>query len=266
MATSMERRRAPRVSTVLPVRLNVGGRALMGETRDMSRIGARIRVPLTELQLLPQAGLAEISARIGKLFGDVVVADLNHTLLGTLVRRSLRVVRLARPADVPTSVDIGCMLRVPLSDDEVGALGLVLPDQQLPKGVYTAHEVFARLKRKKRSGEDGETPEAMAFVSANENGSAPPVRASNAAFTDRGVLLHLDRHAGATLGTRSRDASAMFDRFVQAYGTNVNLLLVRNQRPLWSGTVSLRAVEVDPLRDEVYLEFATAKPVVMMDA
>lgn len=259
MATSMERRRAPRVATVLPVRLNVGGRALIGETRDLSRIGARIRVPLTQLALLPQAGLPEISARIGKLFGDVVVADLNHSVLGTLVRRSLRVVRLARPADVPTSVDIGCMLRVPLSDDEVGALGLVLPDQHLPKGVYTAHEVFARLKRKRRENED--VPEAMAFVSADATGSAPPVRASSAAWTDRGVLLHLDRHAGATLGTRSRDASAMFDRFVQAYGANVNLLLVRNQRPLWSGTVALRAVEVDPLRDEVYLEFTTSKPV-----
>ena len=44
---------------------------LKGETRDLSRIGARVRVPLTELDLLPQAGLAEISARIGKLFGDL---------------------------------------------------------------------------------------------------------------------------------------------------------------------------------------------------
>ena len=185
MATSMERRRSPRVSSVLPVRLHVGGRALEGETRDLSRIGARIRVPLAELELLPQAGLTEISARVGKTLGEVVVADLNHKILGNLVRRSLRVVRLARPADIPTVVDVGCMLRVPLSDDEVGALGLVLPDQHLPRGVYTAHEVFARLKRRRRDpeAEDENKSDAMAFLSAHPDRSEPPVRASWRAVT-----------------------------------------------------------------------------------
>lgn len=259
-----ERRRAPRVPTTIPVRLRARGRQVDGVVCDLSRIGTGIRIPLSEFDLTPGTSEDTISKTISALLGSVVSADLNHDRLGTLVRRSLRIVRIARPADCRESVDIGCMLRVPLSDDEVGALGLVLPDQEMPRGVYTAHEVFARLKRKRRSKPDDDdpaSPSAMAFLSAHPDRNAPPVRASDAAWTDRGVLIHLDRHAGATLGTRSRDASAMFDRFVQHYGDQVSLLLVRNRKPLWSGTVSLRAVEVDPLRDEVYLEFTAARPV-----
>lgn len=226
----------------------------------MSRIGARVRLPLAELDLIPQAGLPEISASVGKTLGDIVVADLNHSELGTLVRRSLRVVRLARPPEHPTVVDIGCMLRVPLTDEEVGALGLSLPEQHLPHGVYSAHEAFAKLKRKRKPTEGEDEPQAQAFLSAQADCAGPPVRATDAAWTERGVLLRFDPRASAALNMGSRDAGQLFQRFVHEYGAEVGLLLVRNHQPLWSGTVKLRAVEIDPLRDDIFLEFEAARP------
>lgn len=257
-----ERRRAPRVPTTIPVRLRARGRQVDGVVCDLSRIGTGIRIPLSEFDLTPGTSEDTISKTISALLGSVVSADLNHDRLGTLVRRSLRIVRIARPADCRESVDIGCMLRVPLSDDEINVLGLTLPDCHLPEGVYSAHEEFARLHERRRNsaGADGDTENAIAFLSAQHGRPGAPVRATDAAWTEKGVVLLFGSRRGMGLGVQERDAGALFERFVREYGDEAYLLLVQNQKPLWSGSVRLRAVEVDPLRDELFLEFEAGVP------
>jgi hypothetical protein len=128
----LERRRAARVTCRLPVRLVRGGHVTHGTTEDLSRTGVRIRVPLKDLQLEAEDELSSIARRLDQRLGEACVGEFHWQVLGSLVRKVLRVVRVVRVADDPKMLDLGCELRVPLDVLESEALGVDLP--QLASG------------------------------------------------------------------------------------------------------------------------------------
>ena len=263
MTYAKERRQAPRVPTAIPARLNARGRAIEAQICDLSAIGLRVRIPVRELGLEPGCDMGDMCKTVAMVLGDKIAADLNHKVLGNLVRRTLRIVRVARPSDTPEdSVDIGCMLRVPLTAEEVGALGVTLPKRHLPEGVYEAHQAFDQLNRMRResAGAEFQRVNAIAFLTAGPGLDGPPMRATDVACTDRGIVLRFGSRRGHALRVEERDPSALFQRFVREYGLDPSLLIIENQQPLWSGRARLRAVEIDTDRDEAFIELEAEQP------
>lgn len=263
LSYAKERRQAPRVTTSIPVRLNARGRTIEAEICDLSRVGIRVRISFPALELEPGCDMGDMCKTVAMVLGDKVAADLNHPTLGNLVRRVLRIVRVGRPSDGPAAVDIGCTLRVPLTDEEVDAIGVTLPERHLPEGVYAAHEAFDRLNARRRdsAGAEFKTMNAVAFLSPRAGFDGVPMRATDVACTPTGVVLRFGSRRGAALRLERRDAGELFDRFIRDYGLDPSLLILEDQEQLWSGPVRLRAVEVDTDRDEAYLEFESETPI-----
>ena len=127
MPITVERRRAGRVVCRLPVRLVCGGHISYATTEDLSLTGVRLRVSLSVLDLPPGTELGAVTRRIHQRLGEAFVAEFAWATLGSLVRRVLRVVRVAAVIGDPATVDLGCELRVPLELQETQALGLKVP-------------------------------------------------------------------------------------------------------------------------------------------
>ena len=121
------KRRSERVDCSVP--LNLVGRLDGAAVRvvDMSRDGLRLRVALADLDLHPHAGLLTVWARASKALLEATLVDFDPSVLGDLVRRRIRPVRLMHSPDDPTCVEVGCAFEVPLGEDDLAALGLDLP-------------------------------------------------------------------------------------------------------------------------------------------
>lgn len=121
------RRRTERVGCDVP--LNLVGRLDGAAVKvvDMSRNGLRLRVALADLDLHSHAGLLAVWSRASKALLEATLVDFDPTVLGDLVRRQIRPVRLMHSPDDPSSVEVGCAFELPLGDDDLAALGLDLP-------------------------------------------------------------------------------------------------------------------------------------------
>lgn len=121
------RRRTERVGCDVP--LNLLGRLDGATVRlvDLSRDGLRLRVALADLDLHPQAGLLTVWARASKALLDATTVDFDPQVLGDLVRRRIRPVRLIHSPDDPTCVEVGCAFEASLGDQDLAALGIDLP-------------------------------------------------------------------------------------------------------------------------------------------
>ncbi len=125
--TDPTRRRTERVGCDVP--LNLVGRLDGASVKlvDMSRDGLRLRVALADLDLHPHAGLLAVWARASKALLDATLVDFDPNVLGDLVRRRIRPVRLTHSPDDPSCVEVGCSFEVPLGEEDLAALGLDLP-------------------------------------------------------------------------------------------------------------------------------------------
>ena len=121
------RRRTERIGCDVP--LNFLGRLDGAAIRvlDMSRHGLRLRVGLEDLGLEANAGLLAVWARASRALLEAAVADFDPEVLGNLVRRRLRPVRLMQSEQDAGCVEMGCAFEAPLGDDDLAALGLDLP-------------------------------------------------------------------------------------------------------------------------------------------
>ena len=256
MSYAEERRRAPRVRTAIPARITAQGLHFNAQVCDLSRIGTRIRIPMSELGLGERCDMGDVCEAVAIKLGNRVVATLNPEVLGMLVQRVLRIVRIGRPKNQPAFVDLGCTLRSPLFDEEVDALGVELPERQLPTGVREARHAFDDLNRRRRASAGADLPRtnAIAYLSPAKGRRGVPMRATDVACTPTGVVLRFGNRRGHALGVQDRDPSATFNRLVHQYGLDPSLFIVENHRPVWSGPARLRAVEIDEERDEAFVE------------
>ena len=255
MVTDEVRRRPRRVECCIPVRLSAQGHTLMAETRDISRMGARIRLRLEQLGLNAESSFEDVAQRITETLCDVAVAAFHPEVLGNLVKHGVRVVRIARCADDPGSVDLGCLLRVPLGDDEVGALGLDLDGEEpIPA---EAHETNGCEQT-----DAAPTPakDRYAYLWAESDRPGQPIHAETARMDEEGFVVRFPQVSRLPLMPERFDIGSLLHAFVEAYGNEVGLLVVEERRPLWSGPVRVRALELGPSRKDLVLHLQATTP------
>lgn len=239
-----DRRRAPRVDCRLPVRLRVGARTVFATTLDLSRIGVRLEISLEEIGLKVDHSLAEIGRQVTESLGDVVVASFHYELLGTLVSKGLRVVRVGRAKSGGDNVEVGCTLRTALTEEEVGFLGVDMP----AIGECVDHE----------SDQPQQQPleeVTSAIVCATTGRGATPFCASYEELEDGMRLVVDDRRRIPVLVDRE-DAGSLLGALADSYGHEVFVVLLRGMRPFWSGRAALHAVDVNNGGASVALQLA----------
>lgn len=178
-----DNRRATRLACRLPVRLSAQKNPLEATVLDVSRGGARLRVAGNQLGLYRLAPLSQVARRVTEVLGESFEATLMPERLGTLVRKTLRAVRIGQREAHAADVELGCLLTPPLTDLEASMLGLALPCLD-PQG----REKAERL----------ETTEVVVRVALPKSIPAPaPTAAVHAATTPPPRVLAILPRAGA---------------------------------------------------------------------
>jgi len=98
------------------------------DVADLSRLGVRLLVPVNQIGLPAGANLSEIARQVRYLLTQDVQAQFHPEMLGPLVQRRIRPVRLERVDRGLPTVEIGCLLDAPLTNADAAALGVVLPE------------------------------------------------------------------------------------------------------------------------------------------
>jgi hypothetical protein len=241
MDSMVERRRAGRVACRLPVRLVRSGHITLAATEDLSRTGVRIRLGLEQLGLGPTSDLGSVARRISTLLGDAFVAEFQYELYGNLVRRVLRVARLAQIDPDGGAVDLGCELRVPLEEEETKVLGVDLPP--ILGRVDEPEEESASAVGHGEEGNGADHRMLMAYLSPPPERQRPPLRGRAEDLTPQGLRLKLPEVDRMGSGPETADATSLLVAFDDVYGSELSLLLVEGADPIWSGPTRLTGVE-----------------------
>ena len=126
--TTADQRRTTRLACSISVRLQpTGAPAVLATALDLSRRGARLRVPGALLGVYQQAPLAVVAKRVATALGESFEAVLAHDRLGTMITKTLRPVRIGHREGSLADVELGCLMQPPLSDLEASMLGVPLP-------------------------------------------------------------------------------------------------------------------------------------------
>ena len=264
-SVELERRRAARVTCRLPVRLVRGGHVTHGTTEDLSRTGVRIRVPLKDLSLEPDVELASVARRLDQRLGEACVGEFHWQVLGSLVRKVLRVVRVVRAAGDATLVDLGCELRVPLDVLESEALGVDLP--ALASG-WTASAWSALPPCEPEVVSEVPMSEAGAAASQRRRAVLMPPRARGRAplkgqapeVTEHGVVMTLPESVRLALHEDRQDATALLLAFDARYGSQHELLLLEGDEPIWSGSARVTGLEHQRSTHRMVLTLSLSDP------
>ena len=253
-----ERRRAGRLSCKIPVRIRASGRTLHARTEDLSRVGALLHIPLSELGLPATASLSHVAHETTAILGDLASLELHYEVLGTLVRRMARPVRIGRREPGQEFVEVGCALRRSLTDAEVEFLGLPLPpllsdipdpdaDADLP-----VSEPFV-----------GERPVRDAplsvVVCASENAEATPFAAAAELVDRHGARACVPHVSDLPLLPDRPGVSGLLSAIAQAYGSDPWVVLLREGQPVWSGGARFQSVELGPKTGRVDLQLAFSR-------
>jgi hypothetical protein len=124
---SQDKRLAARIDCDIPVRLRTETDEVVALMLDASRTGLRLRVAGHLLGVHRLSSLVQVARGIEQVLGDRFQAELHYEMLGPLIRKNLRPVRIGRRDWETADVEIGCVLEAPLRDEEAGMLGLALP-------------------------------------------------------------------------------------------------------------------------------------------
>ena len=240
MLSGAERRSAYRVNCHIPVRLATSmGRTIVAETTDLSRTGARVRIPLAELGLEHGAELRTIAQAVQSEVGDLAVADIHHERLGPLLRRHLHVVRIAQ--------------HDPEGDWGRDRLRAQQPDHQRRGGLHRREPPRRRppcARRARRGRHDRRLGPASAGVlalpctavlAARGGWSGPIVIASTVRAEREGFVVEL---LDLPFATPQLDVGSLLEAFVTSYGNRVVLEVRRDAVALWRGTTRVYGVEI----------------------
>ncbi len=248
MPTAVERRRAGRVTCRLPVRLVCGGHVSYATTEDLSLTGVRLRVALSALDLPSGTELGAVTRRINQRLGEAFVAEFAWDTLGSLVRRVLRVVRVAAVIGDPATVDLGCELRVPLELQETQALGLTLPSQ------------LAAAAAAGQADDGGSAFLARAVLIPPRELGRAPVRAQMREIHPDELVLTLARPDRLSIPQENVGVMDLIASFDERFGHSPYVLVLGADQPLWAGSARVSSVEWQRAEELLHVSLRLDEP------
>lgn len=264
MLETHERRRAARVPCRLPVRLVRGGHVTYGVTEDLSRAGALVRIPLAALDLEPGLDLADVARRLDQRLGEAFVAEFCWQTLGSLVRKVLRVARVARVDGDAGVVDLGCELRVPLDALETEALGVGLPPltASVPAELFPAPPVSDEALSAAVAEDEARTRCARrrAVLMPSREHRRAPLLAEAHSMTESGLLVALGTPQRLGLPLERLDATGLLLAFDARFGSELGVLLLEGDEPLWSGQSHVDGLELRRGENRLLLNVSLSSP------
>lgn len=237
----VEQRLAARVDCDVPLQMLINGGWRDVTVTDVSRTGVRLLVPLSNLDIDPDVGLAEIAERLDEILPPRAQAKFNPQRLGDLITRGVNVVRLVLVGE--DGVELGCTLDESLTEIEAAALGVPVP-MAAPEAVP-----------ERESSPTGWTPPTgaahtrhrfRAIVLPTNNGRAEPLVAYTDEVDGSGVRLTVRDVALLGLPAEDEDIRARVVAFSKIYGPDVKLDVLEGTSTLFHGPATLAQVEAVP--------------------
>lgn len=239
----VDRRQAARVAARIPIRLSSNHNIVLAESSDLSRVGTLLRIQLSELGLDPAAPLDAIADSLRRVLGDLSRAEFRYDELGGLITRTLRMVRISHAGPGQDYVEIGCALKRPLRDEEVGVLRLELPRVRWPG---PEEEETA-----------GNGAESLRMVVHPIGGNlAKPLTTETHQLSARRVRGALSDAADLPMCGKAHGVSTVLSALTTEYGADPRVVLMRDDEALWHGRTHIECVELDPLCGRIQMTVA----------
>ena len=121
------RRVAERVATDVPLAVHTAKGRKPAHVQDISRTGLRLHVRAKDLGFAPTRDLQEVAIGVGDMLRQTFPVDLNHEMLGSLLRKQVEMIRLSVARESAAFVEICGRFDEPLSLEETTMLGIPLP-------------------------------------------------------------------------------------------------------------------------------------------
>jgi hypothetical protein len=239
-----EQRQAVRIQCDLPVRIHGLDGPITAHLVDISRTGIRIRIPGPVLRVHRLSSLAQIAGRLTEGLGEAFAGELHPDLLGSLIRKRLTPTRIAKRDWERTDVEVGCTLDSPLSDVEVGMLGLALPPigDRRARSREEVHAPSTRPGRSPSRSAPAESPSYQAFIYPAAGKSARPLLTRTKTVSRGMAFLEIERLAGWSFD--KMDVNELVVALDDAYGSDILLRIVDDGRDLWAGPAEIKDVDV----------------------
>lgn len=261
-----EQRAARRIPCELPLRLQSEDQTVDALAHDISRKGVRIQVPGAAIGVHRLSSLVQVARRVREVLGDTFLAQLHHELLGNLVQKRLRPIRIGHRDWVSPDVELGCRIDEGITDEEAGMLGLPLPPVGAEVAPEELHAVAPAVRKPTLSAEADATEPVTTiadrlvldaalsrtpgqrrfYVEGREDGMRLPFAVELDGVTCEGAVLRVPDVSQLELDGNVSDVTRFVIAFDEAYGTIVRLRAVAGNDDLWQGPVHVRQVELPP--------------------
>ncbi|MDJ0521967.1 MAG: PilZ domain-containing protein [Planctomycetota bacterium] len=219
-------RRAKRIPCRIPIRIFGRHTDLDGTLHDISRLGARLRVPLDAYGRVRTDNILRLGQLVEQHLGGRFNADLNQDELGSLVRKRMRVVRIGQERIQGDLLEVGCEFGIPLTGEEVRALQIELPmpvRASIPFGPETA------------------TPKDDACLLPTEGWSGGILTGHTRVLGEGRAVFQASRTSHLVRG--EHDLTALTIALAKAYGPAPVLEAVDGHHQLWVRKTRIRRVE-----------------------
>jgi hypothetical protein len=256
-----ESRRTARVACEVKTRVLVPGHWPDVVVRDFSRTGIRFAVPLASLGVEPDATLGTIAEGLRYVMDLKIMVQFDPDRLGTLVQRPLKVVRMFQTQDDAGTVQLGCTLEPPLTDEEAVALALPLPSDAAPDATRQRWKDSAAPSRPAGLKSVAPCPTAERSFSASVisriRGTNRTLKGRTEALGTGGGTLWVSEENHRALKAFPDDLPDKVVAFESTYGADVDVSIERDNRYLFYGPVRIVGVETIPtLPGRLVLGFA----------
>ena len=253
---SDNRRRAVRVACDLPVRLEGIDADLYARVVDLSRTGLRLRMPGEILGVHRLSSLAQVTRHLQQALGKEFTAELHYEMLGPLVRKTLEPTRIAKLDWEQADVEVGCSLGDPLSDEEIGMLGVPVPAigaSEAPDDMVVAGPVHRTPHiapvRNHRGVQDPDSFTAWLYPEPGKLGQ--PLCTETISLTRGMAILGVSPPSRASLV--KLPVAEVIAKLDCDYGTGILLRIVDGDRDVWAGPAELQEVDVRSTSGDIRL-------------
>ncbi len=250
------RRRAVRIACDLPVRLEGIEADLYARIVDLSRTGLRLRMPGELLGVHRLSSLAQVTRKLQETVGKEFTAELHYEMLGPLVRKILEPSRIAKLDWEQSDVEVGCQLRDPLTDEEVGMLGVPLPaigERETAEGMV----IQGPQRRTPHIGPRGvnadpiEAQPFTAWLYPEPGKSGQPLRTETVSLTRGMAILGVCEASSKPL--QELAVADVIHKLDEDYGTGILLRIVDGEDDVWAGPAELQEVDVHAPAGDIHL-------------
>jgi len=241
---SGEKRESLRVSCDYPVRVYGQLREFSGRMVDVSRTGLALEIPVDRLLGAGDANLGALAGAVGKLLGDHFLADLHCEMLGPLVRKRMRPIRLGHVDTKQGDLEIGCVFTEALTDEEATMLGIGLPPvgvtsvaefRDVPAPMRRSTDQEGQLSQPRPEGHEG-------FLHPSEGCHAEPLVGRTDGVLEKVALLRLGL---ADLPSEAvPEVIPLMSFMSDGFGLTPRLEILDGLHMVWSGPVEIQTIEI----------------------